>query len=88
MNRRGFLSAILAAGVAPAVVRAASLMPVRTLPSGIVTLEEAVSGFGLAQIKEEGSILLYDNPLALWPGIKAFYARCYEQYPQFSEWSP
>lgn len=31
MNRRGFLSAILAAGVAPAVVKASSLMPVRRL---------------------------------------------------------
>jgi hypothetical protein len=28
MNRRGFLGAILAAGVAPAVVKAASLMPI------------------------------------------------------------
>lgn len=28
MNRRGFLGAILAAGVAPAVVKASSLMPV------------------------------------------------------------
>lgn len=29
MNRRGFLGAILAAGVAPAIVKVASLMPVR-----------------------------------------------------------
>lgn len=36
MNRRGFLGAILAAGVAPAVVRAASLMPVRVLESDLV----------------------------------------------------
>ena len=28
MNRRGFLGAILAAGVAPAVVKAANIMPV------------------------------------------------------------
>ncbi len=36
MNRRGFMTAILSAGVAPAVVRAASLMPVRQLDSGVV----------------------------------------------------
>lgn len=30
MNRRGFLGAILAAGAAPAIVKAASLMPVFT----------------------------------------------------------
>ncbi len=36
MNRRGFMAAILCAGVAPAVVRAASLMPVRQLDNGIV----------------------------------------------------
>lgn len=29
MNRRGFLSSILALGAAPAIVRAASLMPAR-----------------------------------------------------------
>jgi len=36
MNRRGFLGAILAAGVAPAVVRYANMMPVRRLTSGLV----------------------------------------------------
>jgi hypothetical protein len=38
MNRRGFLAACLAGCVAPAVVHAAWLMPVRQLESGIVTL--------------------------------------------------
>lgn len=46
MNRRGFLGAMLAAGVAPAIVRASSLMKV----SGIVipTTEEvmAIGGWG------------------------------------------
>lgn len=36
MNRRSFMQAILAASVAPAIVRAAHLMPVRVLDSGIV----------------------------------------------------
>ncbi len=35
MNRRGFLGAILAAGVAPAVVRAESLMKWTRAPSGL-----------------------------------------------------
>lgn len=35
MNRRGFLAGILAAGISPAIVRAASLMPVKVMDSGI-----------------------------------------------------
>lgn len=35
MNRRGFLAGILAAGIAPAVVRAASLMPLVVRDSGL-----------------------------------------------------
>ena len=55
MNRRGFMAAILASGVAPAVVRAASLMPVRPLASGIVlpwgdTELTAISAFDYPQI--------------------------------------
>lgn len=45
VNRRGFLAAILAAGCAPAIVRASSLMKVITQPSGVVTLDwEIVQG--------------------------------------------
>lgn len=36
MNRRGFLSSILALGAAPAVVRAASLMPWKATESGLL----------------------------------------------------
>lgn len=36
LTRRSFMAAILSTAVAPAIVRAASLMPVRALPSGIV----------------------------------------------------
>lgn len=36
ISRRGFLGAILAAGVAPFVVRAESLMAVRVPPAGII----------------------------------------------------
>lgn len=37
MNRRSFLGAILAAGAAPAIVRADSLMRVVVRPSGVLT---------------------------------------------------
>lgn len=39
MNRRGFLQAILAAAAAPAVVKAANLMPVKALESGVLVPE-------------------------------------------------
>lgn len=39
MERRGFLQAILASAMAPAVARAASLMPVRQLSEHIVGLD-------------------------------------------------
>lgn len=49
MNRRGFLAAMLAAGVAPAVVRAQSLMKLVPLSdSGIVGLEWAEIDLGIA----------------------------------------
>lgn len=49
MNRRGFLGAILAAGVAPAIVRAANIMPVflRREVGGLLVPE--VSGMALMQ---------------------------------------
>lgn len=37
MNRRGFLKGILAAGVAPAVVSSAALMPLWTPPRPVLT---------------------------------------------------
>ena len=41
MNRRGFLSSILAAGVAPAAIGSGVLMPIRQIwaPSRILTAE-------------------------------------------------
>jgi hypothetical protein len=47
MNRRGFLQAILAAGMAPAIARASSLMPIKVIDeprvwlpgSGMITLD-------------------------------------------------
>lgn len=56
MNRRSFLTAILASACAPAIVRAASLMPVRELSEW-----QQLSGFGLAQLKAEGSVIPFDQ---------------------------
>lgn len=44
MNRRGFLTSILAAGAAPVIVRAASLMPIKapaiwTPPADVLTVD-------------------------------------------------
>ncbi len=50
MNRRGFLSAILAAGVAPAFVGSSVLMPVRSLVLPTVEEVVAVSGNTLLTI--------------------------------------
>ena len=58
MNRRGFLQAILAAGVAPAVVGSGILMPVRTiiLPwDGMPWLDDSM------QWKHEAMNALLDN---------------------------
>lgn len=42
MLRRGFLEAILATATAPAIARAASLMKVRALPSGLLVPDVAI----------------------------------------------
>ncbi len=60
MNRRGFLQAILAAGVAPAVVGSGVLMPVRRVvvpewPVGIVSL---AAPFQAAENARVGNCLL------------------------------
>lgn len=60
MNRRGFIGAILAAGLAPAIVRVASLMPVRgiVLPSTEETID-ILYGYATPQlIAREGLQIL------------------------------
>lgn len=59
MNRRGFLSAILAAGMAPAIVKAANLMPVRPLlPGGsILGIDYAKGPDRTGIVTSEGGIL-------------------------------
>lgn len=51
MNRRGFLASILAAGMAPAICKAQSLMPV---------FARSESGLLLPTVPEGGIITLYD----------------------------
>lgn len=79
MNRRGFLQAILAAGVAPAIVRASSLMTVKA-PIQVATLEETLA-FGVASIKAEGTALCYDHAKMLWPAVKRWFDEEYLERP-------
>lgn len=82
MNRRGFLQGILAAGVAPAVVKAGILMPVKqvqvaTLPE-IVALSEASLEEAMKEICS--SPTRYGFASTLWPGIKAFWGKAYDEH--------
>lgn len=43
MKRRDFIKILLASGIAPAVVRAESLMRVKELPSGLVVPDDQIS---------------------------------------------
>ena len=67
MNRRGFMQAILAAGVAPAVVKAASLMPVVArplwVPSQSISLSEQALNDALVAIEK---FIVPRNVTSLW----------------------
>ncbi len=54
MNRRGFLGAMLAAGVSPAIVRAANIMPVfvRREVAGLLIPETVSAGNTLITIEQ------------------------------------
>lgn len=52
MNRRSFLAGILAAGVAPAIVRASSLMPWRVTEAGV--------------LHPEGTLFLGTDGMYIW----------------------
>lgn len=74
MNRRGFLKAILAAGVAPAVVGSGVLMPVRGLismrPSGIYEIwSPFVSRYETFAEDVAGADLAAESNLLLTPTI-------------------
>lgn len=59
MNRRGFLGAILAAGVAPAFVGSSILMPVRKIIEPKWSADEIAS---------------FDDPLAGWDDLSSMFA--------------
>ena len=64
MDRRGFLGAILALGVAPAIVRAGSLMrcsPNLIIPSSQILLADAGSLITIGQITAEALRILEQN---------------------------
>lgn len=72
MNRRSFLAGILAAGVAPAIVRVSSLMPVRR-PLAVVTMEEVIE-YGL-----QSPLIRINYGRLLWPGVKFWYDGVYSE---------
>lgn len=73
MNRRGFLGAILAAGMAPAFVRYGSLMvPKVVTGSDWLVMPE---GFGLSSIKREGSYVVYNKELYYVTDSTIHYAK-------------
>ncbi len=45
MNRRDFLKGILAAGIAPAIVKAANIMPVRQISDTGIVQPDVTSGY-------------------------------------------
>ena len=69
MNRRSFLQAILAAGIAPAVVRAASLMPVRALASGLLVFHPDFFQLLTPEIITREALLMLERSLVLTGGV-------------------
>jgi hypothetical protein len=47
MNRRGFLSSILALGIAPAVVRASSLMPIHVIEEPAIDITTTLREYAI-----------------------------------------
>ncbi|SRR6266699_1426133 len=93
MERRGFLKGILALGVAPAIITTPGLlMPLRGIARvdelGLACVPEELTGFGLAEIKTEGGAIAYGSyptAAALWPGVKAYWDRAYNEHSIFDE---
>lgn len=75
MNRRSFMNSILALSMAPAIVRADSLM--RIIPKDTILLSES----------SVESIILEESAVksGLWPGIDAYFALSYNESEQ--EWA-
>lgn len=74
MKRRGFLKFLGGAAVVPVVAPVLSKFPQQLLE------EESISGFGLAQIKVEGSKVVFDSSFSksLWPGLAKWYEHEYQ----------
>lgn len=70
MNRRGFLSAILAAGVAPAVVKYANIMPVfARAESGLIVPVSVTDGLLTVQMITRMSLEILEKNLHLQDAI-------------------
>lgn len=77
MNRRGFLGAILAAAVAPAIVRADALMRIvprdaAVLPApGGLMVPEKLSGIFTGEIGSYEGVVIHETPLLTRANIAA-----------------
>jgi len=94
MNRRGFLGSIIAVASAPAIVRASSLMPGKVWTPQTFKATERFGrsyvdpaffedGFGMAPLKQEGSMVLFDRERMLrelLPGLNAVFSAEYDKY--------
>lgn len=83
MNRRSFLSSIIAAASAPAIVRADSLMQIVPHKAGtnILVPAQDLCAASLEEILAAGPVykaeLRYGFAQTLWPGIKYLFDQAY-----------
>lgn len=75
MNRRGFLGAILAAGVAPVIVKASSLMKVSSSVSSILEIPSQE----ILLLNRGGVINAASFKAVLWPGVNKWYRDLYSE---------
>ena len=73
INRRRFLASILAAGMAPAVIKAANLMPVRALPSGVLIAEDIATQGSILRAQE----FVSDGVFTVPRGVSSVWLSCY-----------
>ena len=82
MDRRGFLRSCFIAAAAPAIVRVASLMPIRGPRIEFLSersLEDAV--IAIRSLTNDRGLLIATSPTVLWPGVKRWWNAAYQEMP-------
>lgn len=86
LSRRGFLSGLGAALAAPAIVKVASLMPIKAPP---LVLVNGYADFDTAaahvRATERFSASLGDFRSTLWPGVKYWFSKEYADTHQYDD---